>query len=281
MNQSRNDIEVRTILVPLDGSEFSVRAVPVGVRLADRLGAGLVLFSAVPKEEDRRERVAWLSAVAPRGREARSWVVVNADPAGAIHETLKQLDAAIACMASHGRNRSAALVGSVATEVIARGHDALVLVGPMIDVDVDGKGVVACIDETPASQALLPVAARFADLLGESLDVITVAEPVLPSLTVGPPKRRFGPDEDVDMYLEATVAPLRAAGRAVETHAVYDPVSPAAGIRDYVWQHPASLVAVASHARRGAKRFLLGSVAAEVVHSIVSPVLVVPRPDAK
>jgi nucleotide-binding universal stress UspA family protein len=274
-------LEVHTILVPLDGSDFSLRAVPVGERLADRLGAGLVLFSAVPKEEDRRERVAWLATVAPRRREARRWVMVNADPAGAIHETLRQLDAAIACMASHGRNRSAALVGSVATEIVARGRDALVLVGPMIDLEVDGKGVVACIDETPASQALLPVAAGFADLLGEPLDVITVAEPVPPPLTAGPPKRRFGPDEDVDMYLQAAVAPLRVAGHTVETHAVYDPISPAAGVRDYVWQHPASLVAVASHARTGAKRFLLGSVAAEIVHSIISPVLVVPRPDAQ
>jgi nucleotide-binding universal stress UspA family protein len=277
---SQTPERVGTILVPLDGTEFANRAIPVATRLADRLSAGIVLFSAVQKEDDRGEREAELLAVSPRGRPVRRWVVVNTDPAGAIHEALRQTDDAIACMASHGRGRSAAFVGSVATEVIARGGDPLVLVGPMIDLESEGKGVVACIDETPGSQALLPVAARFAELLGEPLDVITVAEPVPPPLTAGPPRRRFGPDQDVDMFLEAAVAPLRRAGRAVDTHAVYDPVSPAAGVRDYVWLHPASLVAVASHARTGAKRFLLGSVAAEIVHSIISPVLVVPRRDA-
>ena len=44
--------------------------------------------------------------------------------------------------------------------------------------------------------------------------------------------------------------------------------------------NPASLVAVASHARTGTSRLLLGSVAAEIVGSIISPVIVVPRPDA-
>jgi nucleotide-binding universal stress UspA family protein len=61
---------------------------------------------------------------------------------------------------------------------------------------------------------------------------------------------------------------------------VYDPVSPAAGVREYVQQHAASMVVVSSHARTGAERFLLGSVAADIVHSVISPVLVLPRPDA-
>jgi nucleotide-binding universal stress UspA family protein len=271
---------VDTLLVPLDGSDFSARAIPIAERLADRFGATMTLFSAVEREDERRVRDAEIAAIAPHHRPHKRWVVVDADPAGAIHEVLRQLVHAIACMASHGRNRSAALVGSVATGVVARGHDPLVLVGPVADLEVDGKGVVACIDETPASQALLPSAAHIAQLLAEPLTVITVAEPVPPPLTAGPIRRRFGPDEDVDLYLEAAVTPLRARGHTVETHAVYDPISPAAGVRDYVWVHPASLVAVASHARTGTSRFLLGSIAAEIVHSIISPVVVVPRPDA-
>jgi nucleotide-binding universal stress UspA family protein len=270
---------IDAVLIPLDGSDFSARAVPIGERLAARFGASVILFTAIGNEDERVVRKAELRAVAPRHRRSREWIVVDADPAGAIHEAMRQLLNAIACMSSHGRNRSAAFVGSVAAEVIARGRDSLVLVGPMVDFEVDGKGVVACIDENPGAQALLPAAARMADLLGEPLTVITVAEPVPPPLRGGRARRRFGPDEDVDAYLEDAVAPLRAAGHNVETHAVYDPVSPAAGVRDHVWAHPASLVAVASHARTGTARLLLGSVAAEIVRAIVSPVLVVPRRD--
>jgi nucleotide-binding universal stress UspA family protein len=274
-------LRVDTIVVPLDGSEFSARAIPSATRLAERLAAAMIFFSAVPSEDQRRVRTAELLTVAPREHRHRPWVVVDKDPAGAIHEVLHRTAGAIACMASHGRNRSAALLGSVTTEVIARGHDPLIVVGPLVELDLEGKGVVACIDETAGSRASLPTAARIADLLAEPLTLITVAEPVPPPLRPGAaPHRRFGPDEDVDRYLEAAAAPLRSEGHAVETCAVYDPVSPAAGVRDYVWQHPASLVAVASHARTGTARLLLGSVAAEIVGSVVSPVLVIPRPDA-
>ncbi|HMD88890.1 MAG TPA: universal stress protein [Anaerolineaceae bacterium] len=55
---------IRTILVPLDGSEFSERALPVGIELATALNARVVLVSVAGSEsaiplkltpEDRRE----------------------------------------------------------------------------------------------------------------------------------------------------------------------------------------------------------------------------------
>jgi nucleotide-binding universal stress UspA family protein len=265
------------IVVPLDGSEFSARAIPVGVRLATRLATELLLLSAIEQQDERNEREEWLAAVVPRG-DVLSRVVVDADPAAAIQQALDR-PGAIGCMASHGRGRSAALLGSVALDVIARGHDSLVLVGPQVDVETGGERVVACIDETPRSQSLLAKAAHIAGLLDEPLDVVTVAEPVPPPISGRQPQRRFGPDEDVDAYLETAVAPLREAGRPVATHAIYDPISPAAGIRDFVFARPAAVVAVSSHARTGAKRFLLGSVAADIVRSINSPALVVSGPD--
>jgi nucleotide-binding universal stress UspA family protein len=203
------------------------------------------------------------------------------DPAGAIHEALHRTAGAIACMASHGRNDSAALTGSITTDVIARGHDPLVVVGRSVALDIEGEGVVACIDETAASRASLPSAARMADLLAEPLTVITVAEPVTPPLRPGAaPRRRFGPDEDADRYLDAAAASWRSTGYAVETRAVYDPTGPAAGVLDFLQNSPAALVTVASRARTGTARLRFGSVAAEIVGSVTCPVLVVPRSDA-
>jgi nucleotide-binding universal stress UspA family protein len=46
---------VDTILVPLDGSRFSKRALPVAFELARRLGAQLHLLSAVPTEDESRQ----------------------------------------------------------------------------------------------------------------------------------------------------------------------------------------------------------------------------------
>jgi len=49
---------IKTVVVPLDGSEFALRAVHAGERLARRLGAALLLLSAVSKEEEVDDRKA-------------------------------------------------------------------------------------------------------------------------------------------------------------------------------------------------------------------------------
>ncbi|HEV7861467.1 MAG TPA: universal stress protein [Acidimicrobiia bacterium] len=277
--------DVEFVLVPLDGSDFSWRAVPVAARLAGKLDAGIVLFSAVGAVEDVPAREAELAAVVPPclGPVHRS-VVVSLDPAGAIHEHLRQLgrDRALACMASHGRARSAALMGSVATEVVARGHDPLVVVGPHPDEHPGGHGVMVAVDETPASAALLPIGVGWAALLGEPLTVTTVAEPVPPPLRPDhPTRRRFGPDADVDAFLEGLVGPLHQQGHKVDALPLYDPISPASGLELHLRDNPATMVVVASHARTGPTRIVFGSDSASIVRRSPSPVLVVPRPDAR
>jgi nucleotide-binding universal stress UspA family protein len=288
---------VDTILVPLDRSRLARRALPVASELARRLGADLHLLTAVPTEDDRISGAAQLEAVRPRSVRVHRSVVVSRDPAGAIHETLRRLGSAVACMASHGRGRSAALIGSVATDVVARGHDPLVLVGPVSrhwlqpprqqwgyrnwEEPFDGHGVIASVDGTPASAALMPTALRWADWLKEPFVVVTVAEERPEPVRPGPVRRNFGPAGDVDDYLEGLARPFREEGHKVDTLALYDPISPAEGLQAYLWNHPACLVVVASHSRSGLTRVVFGSVAAAVVHLGMSPVLVVPRPDAR
>jgi nucleotide-binding universal stress UspA family protein len=233
----------------------------------------------VAKEDEVAERDAQLAAIDIPAPVFRS-VLVDLDPAGAIHETLRRLGDAVAVMASHGRGRSAALVGSVATDVVARGHDPLVVVGPFIEEPLLGSGVVACIDYRPSSVALLPIALRWSQLLDEPLTVITVAEPIPPPVRPGPTRRRFGPGDDVGAFLDWLVQPLRDQGNVVLTQAVWDPVSVADGVLSYLQEHPASLVLIGSRARSGLARIIFGSTAAAVVHGSTSPVLVVPRADA-
>ena len=274
---------VETVLVPLDGSEPSRRALPFAVLLAARLGATVHLLSAVADEDEVAAREAELAAVQVRSGPVRRTVVVDLDPAGAIHQALKQLGSAVVCMAAHGRGRSAGLVGSVATEVVARGHDPLFLVGPLVGDRPLGADVVTCVDETPASAALVPVGMAWARHLCEPLTVLTVAEPVPPPLDDRPARRRFGPDGDIEAFLEAMVAPVRGESGDVplRTTPVYDPLSPADGVRTYLLDHPAFHLVVSSHARTGLSRVVFGSVAAAIVHHSTAPVLLVPRPDAR
>jgi nucleotide-binding universal stress UspA family protein len=275
--------DLAAVLVPLDGSELSIRTLPVAHSLALRIGGDVVLLSAVDSEDEVAEREAELAGIELLGVQVRRSVVVDRDPAGAIHNALKALGAAVACMASHGRGRTAALIGSVATEVVARGHDPVVVVGPLVGERRMGAGVLACVDDSPASHALLPVGIRWARLLGEPLTVLTVAEPVPPPLDERPARRAFGPDGDVEAFLEAVVGLVRqeAPDVPVATAAVYDPISPAEGVAVYLDEHPAHLLVVSSHARSGLARVVFGSVAADIVHRSPFPVLVVPRPDAR
>jgi nucleotide-binding universal stress UspA family protein len=290
--RSTTDIEtpstIHAILVSLDGSEFAERALPVAARLARKLDADvhLFLFSAVSHPEEVRQREADLDALAGRYSRVHRSVVVDVDPARAIRGYVEGLDDAVLCMASHGRGRSAGIVGSVASEVIARSEDPLIIVGPRIDdvaatlwEGVSGSGVVACVDESPASAPVLPVALRWARLLREPTVLVTVAEPVPSPVTGVPTHRRFGPEGDVEAYLGSLVAATDVPDAHVTTYAIWDPISPAEGVRGYLREQPASLVVVGSRVRQGLARVVFGSVAAGIVHTIPSPVLVVPLPD--
>ncbi len=65
-------------------------------------------------------------------------------------------------------------------------------------------------------------------------------------------------------------------GLDIDGDAVYDPVSVAGGLADYLEDRPPALVAVTTHARTGMARLVLGSVAAGIVRQVLAPVLLVP-----
>ena len=279
-------LTIQAIVLPLDGSEFAERALPVAARLARTLDADVHLFSAVSHPEDVGQREADLDALAARYGRVRSSVVVDADPAGAIRGFVGGLDDAVLCMPSHGRGRSAGVVGSVTSEVIARSQDPLIIVGPRIDdlapglgEGVSGSGVVACIDENPVSASVLPVALRWARLLREPTVLVTVAEPVPSPITGVPTHRNFGPQGDVEEYLVSLLAAADPRDVDVTTHVIWDPISPADGLRGYLRERPASLVVVGSRARQGLARVVFGSVATGIVRTSPSPVLVAPWSD--
>jgi nucleotide-binding universal stress UspA family protein len=230
----------------------------------------------VSSEDDVPGREALLKGLDVPAPSARVDVVVDLDPAGAIHRALKQLGTAVACMSSHGRGRSGALLGSVANEVIARGHDALILVGPAVGRVPLGRGLLACIDETGDAE-LVSASLHWAELLREPLVLATVAEPVPDPVRPVPAKRLFGPDGDLDAFLESIAAPLRASGHEVVTAPIFDPIGPADGVHDYLREHPAALASVSSRGRTGVARLVYGSAAAAIVHRSQAPVLVVPR----
>jgi nucleotide-binding universal stress UspA family protein len=263
--------EIEVVIVATDGSLFARRGILAASVLAPRLGARIGVFSAVPKDDDVEGREQLLSTL-----RFPSTVVVDLDPAGALHEEVRRLGKAVACMASHGHGRSAALVGSVATEVVVRSHEPVILAGPMVEKAPHGRGVVVSVDDDPATARVLPVARQWARRLAEPLIIVSVAEPAPPPVRGGGVRRAFGPDGDVQAFLDGLVAAANVDDVEIETVPIYDPIGPAVGLEAWMRLHPAPLIVTGSHARAGLKRLALGSVSAAIVRHCPAPVLVIP-----
>jgi nucleotide-binding universal stress UspA family protein len=283
------EVRYRHVLVPLDGSKFAAAALQTARALATKFGAELHAVSVAEHEDD--VEVLRGDATAALGTEAlpdRVHVVVSLDPAAAIAGAAAELDATLICMSTRGRGRiTGAVVGSVARSVFQAAREPIVALGPFANrpgpfgstapVPLSVPRMVACVDGTPSSESLLPVAGRWADALGMALTILTVVEPTpAPVRPDAPWYRRHGPEEDADAYAARLGERWKDVAAEVRTEVVYDPISPADGLRTYLDQHPAGLVAVTTHARSGLRRVVLGADAANIVHASTAPVLVVP-----
>ena len=84
--QARHPYQFEVCLVPLDGTEFARLALVVAKELAERLDLRIQIISAVARGKDVPIRYSELANVG-LGTELSISVVVDLDPAGAIHET--------------------------------------------------------------------------------------------------------------------------------------------------------------------------------------------------
>ncbi len=290
MNTSSTDVRVQTVLVPLDGSELTLRAMPTARVLADRFGAQLhtISVSTAGDEASRLEALAAAVLGVDVGDD-RARVVPGDDAAEMIAAHAEELDDCLLCMSTHGRGRlSGAVVGSVARSVLQRSRKAMIALGPIADnpgwspppgnwpEPLSVPRIVACVDGSETSEQVLPLAAAWARALGMALSILTVItdapEPIRPERHRSP----YGLGVDPQSYIDALVKQLQGRVDDVDGVVVRDPINPAEGIRTHLGQRPAGLVAMTTHARSGMRRALLGADAARIVYASDVPCLVAP-----
>jgi nucleotide-binding universal stress UspA family protein len=271
-------VEVARVVVPLDGSPFAERALPVADWVAAAVGADVHLVEIVSCDEDAEGAMRNLDSVAHR-HHAAGWDVFQRDDVGeAVADTVNALPGGMACLATHGRDRSATLLGSVAASLLDRSSRPVVLVGPEARaVTAVDAPVVVAVDGTTRDDALVPVALGWAARLARPMEIVTVAEPAPTGYREGAaPRRARGPAEP-EPYVASLVARTEGAGVAVASRVVYDPIS----VRDGLVPHldrVAALVVLGSRHRLGVPRMVLGSHAARIVHDAAVPALAVPLP---
>jgi nucleotide-binding universal stress UspA family protein len=268
------------VLVPLDGSELSERAVEPARWLAALLGTSVHTVVVAFVDDSGWYRDYIRSVI-------RRWPQVTphyVDEPGATHgivETARSLDHCLVCMGTHGRSRSAALLGSTFTDVARTDQRPIVAIGPRSSVPASSAHrIVACVDGTPMAEQILPVAAAWARRLGATIDIVAVVEPT-PPLPNHRERHGAGLLVDPGAYLDELARRPELAGLDVETHVAFDALGPEEGLLDHLRNHPAMLVATTSRLRTHVDRALHGSTAARIIHSCPVPVLVQPAREAK
>ena len=205
-------------------------------------------------------------------------MVVESTPAKGIALVADDLGSTLVCMASHGHGRSAAMLGSVAQDVLVGLGAPMLLVGPSAVPGPVDAPVVVTVDGSEASEAAIEVAVDWAASLTVDVRIVTVAEPVPAPMSSRPAHRRHGPDGDVGAYLAGLVQRVTSWGRGPATIPVVidDPIGPAPGLRAWLPENPAQVVVSTTHARTGLHRVIVGITAAHIVHASPVPVLLVP-----
>jgi nucleotide-binding universal stress UspA family protein len=290
------------VLVPLDGSALSARALPFAKRVATAAGARLIVVRAHLPADDLGLRLEYpelsLAERADMEREAAQaefQSVIDglrkdsldveghfAEGAAAdvIYEQAAATRASLIVMSTHGHGGLGRwLYGSVADEVLRRVPVPVLLVSAVCTemwAEDQPLRVVVPLDGSDLAAEVLGPARDLAVTLGSELLLLAVVEPI-----VLYPYRHLEAIGDVAelqeaqarQYLDKVATELRATDApAVSTRIVRGDA--AAEICSVAREVGAGAIAMATHGRSGMARLLLGSVATRMLHQSSVPVLI-------
>jgi len=261
-------LSLSSIVVPLDGSDLSHTALPVGEQLARALGSGLTLLTSGWGSTVEELEASLAAEAAKLDVPTTISVVPDTFPATAIAHAVEGTEDAVV-MATHGRSGiGKALLGSVAEDLLKVTERPVLLLGPSAEPlpSITGGVMIVTTDGSPTSAGILPRAARWAKALELSVRVVAVTKPD------GTPLGQLG-DGELASRMEAAADFMRSEGLTVEVETLFGDDA-AHALVELARQLPAAMIAMSTHARTGWDRTALGSVAMKVVHDSPCPVLV-------
>lgn len=254
------------VLLPLDGSSGSERALAPARALVLAAGASLWPVSAAPASE-ALDRLGYL-----RRLTARLDVpyvqpeVLDRDGAGDAIESIacsynRMYGGLIVCMSTHARMAvPEVVVGSTAAEVVGAGVAPVVLVGPAATRRWSPRNLVVCLDGSEFARAVLPMAEAWACSMGLGCWLVRCAE-----------QGELDPSEE--SALRAMVIDMRRRGLHADCDVLHGSDA-AEAIVDFAGTVPGALVTMTTHGRSARQRLTIGSTAVAVVRHSRVPVLV-------
>jgi nucleotide-binding universal stress UspA family protein len=293
----------RAVLVPLDGSPFSERAIPVAVSIArrNRMRVELVLVhepfiilppgpratpsvSPVMDGEWRSRHGAYIRDLVARVKGATNvpinGVVMDGAVAAGIAEHADTTDARLIVLSTHGAGIASRLwLGSVPRAITHVAPVPVLLVKPdssSVEPPRDRfRNVLIPLDGSLLGETAVQYSTLVAGKAGAEYTLLRVVTP-LEEWQLG--AGSWASDDDLavteaEAYLDTQAADLRAQGFRVRTEVVRGRRS-ADSILDYAMKHGVDLIALTTHSRSAASRFFRRSVADRIAREGVIAALV-------
>lgn len=295
-----------SLLVPLDGSPLADRAIPWAQALADA-GTKIVLLRVLPPPGVAEELLGRrggdakgiaeaaarssleASAAALAGRGGVELAVATGDPAEVIVAEATSRGIGAIVIASHGRGAIGRwMFGSVADRVARTSTVPVVIVREDEDAGAVApapalRRVVVPIDGSARAHEALPAAQAVATAhklpihLLTAIDVASLTPVAAPGVVMPVSGELYDQIYDdltrsAQQGLDEAAAELRGSGVEITTEVRLGP--PDVAITDVLRAN--DLAVLTSHGRSGVRRWLLGSVAEELVRSAPAPVMLVP-----
>lgn len=258
------------VIVPVDGSDFSWRALQPARALAAQCDAVVEVFQVVVLPDDVGLAEKFIHDHLAEAGLGDSGIGVEVSVMGdsiasTIAAHVERRPGAVVVMSSVGRGRSAALIGSIAEELLAESIGPVVLVGPDADVDVDDyRGdLLVPVDGSDTSETAVALGGTWASALGARPWVVTVNES----------GTRADSDTAESSYPSRLAHSLsKQTGQEVEFEVLHGG-RPDRAVCDFAASLPASLVVASTHGRTGFARIAAGSVAMGIVRHAPCPVV--------
>ncbi|MCA1961221.1 MAG: universal stress protein [Desulfomonile sp.] len=279
---------LRSILVPVDGSESSIHALKQVLPLARAERSVIRAISVVPPYQGElrlvgvKQHVSDLLSdpyrraleLANEAAEAAGAAIYTILDEGEPHEKIVEAAEAHGCelivMGVRGHNPAEEfLMGSITQRVIGYSHTD-VLVVP-VETELRIGNLLVAVDGSEAGDRAVRLGFDFQRCYGSRLEMISVAD--VPSHLYG-----IAPEAAGEMvgttrqYLERVKSMPKESGFVAEYILVEG--NPAQSIVETAQKHNSGLIIMGSHGRTGLKRLLMGSVTERVVGRAPCPVLV-------
>ncbi|MGE0710410.1 MAG: universal stress protein [Planctomycetota bacterium] len=256
----------KKILLPVGDAALARAVVDHVEPLLRCQGAEATFFHVAPPgpgaEPARRADLdALVADLRGRGVSASAALIEGVDPADAIVERGRALDAWLIVMATRGRRDEVAALGSVTARVLRHARGTLLLFNPWA-LTSRFRRILVPLDGSEVASRVLPRVEELAQVYGAEVLLARVV----------PPDAALETWQAVRAELEATRAELELAG--VEAHALALPGTDVAGtLLGAVGQRSVDVIAMTSHGRGGLETWPFGSVAEKVFASAPVPLL--------